>query len=493
MIARMASSGTPDARRTAGIALCLVSACGFGLMAIFAKEAYRAGLGVTALLAARFALAAVVFWAIVVLRRRRTAARAATAMPRSQAASCSPASRSARSATARSRACSSPRCEHIDASLTSLLLYTYPALVFGGAVALGREHVTPWKALALGLASAGAALVLLGGGTGGLETTGVALALGAGATYAVYILIAERAVATVDAFLLGALIATGAATTFLVVGAATGALTFTAGGWIWIAAIALLSTVLPIATFMLGMERVGASTASILSTVEPPVTVALAVALYGDALGPLQIFGGVLVLRRVVAAASGRRAVAVPGRWRLPLHAAAACPQLARSRASLPEGDGWAYEPKWDGFRAIVFVDGDETYVQSRNGKPLSRYFPELTFPAGRYVLDGEIVAASFDTLGQRIHPAASRIARLAEETPARFVAFDVLARRRRGPARAAPTRSAAPCSRAIEGLELTPVERTADDAQRLAARGGGRDRQGARRALPARRAQRAW
>lgn len=104
-------------------------------------------------------------------------------------------------------------------------------------------------------------------------------------------------------------------------------------------------------------------------------------------------------------------------------------PQLARSRASLPEGDNWAYEPKYDGFRAIAFVDGKETYLQSRNGKPLSRYFPELTFPPGRYVLDGEIVAASFDTLGQRIHPAASRIARLAEETPARFFAFDLLSR----------------------------------------------------------------
>jgi ATP-dependent DNA ligase len=103
-------------------------------------------------------------------------------------------------------------------------------------------------------------------------------------------------------------------------------------------------------------------------------------------------------------------------------------PQLARSRATLPEGDGWAYEPKYDGFRAIVFVDGAETYLQSRNGKPLSRYFPELAFPEGRYVLDGEICAASFDTLGQRIHPAASRIARLAEETPARFIAFDLLA-----------------------------------------------------------------
>jgi len=103
-------------------------------------------------------------------------------------------------------------------------------------------------------------------------------------------------------------------------------------------------------------------------------------------------------------------------------------PQLARPRAKLPDGDGWAYEPKWDGFRAIAFVDDGETYLQSRNGKPLSRYFPELTFPAGRYVVDGEIVAASFDTLGQRIHPAASRIERLSKETPARFVAFDLLA-----------------------------------------------------------------
>jgi ATP-dependent DNA ligase len=108
-------------------------------------------------------------------------------------------------------------------------------------------------------------------------------------------------------------------------------------------------------------------------------------------------------------------------------------PQLARPRAALPEGAGWAYEPKWDGFRSIVFVDGDEAYLQSRNGKPLGRYFPELRFPPGRYVLDGEIVIdgkdgrQEFELLGQRIHPAASRVARLAEETPSRFIAFDVL------------------------------------------------------------------
>src|SRR4051812_49650987 len=109
-------------------------------------------------------------------------------------------------------------------------------------------------------------------------------------------------------------------------------------------------------------------------------------------------------------------------------------PQLARPAKKLPTGEGWAYEPKWDGFRAIVFVDGADVYLQSRSGKPLSRYFPELAFPAGRYILDGEIVLfdadgrQDFDALGQRIHPAKSRIDMLAEETPTRFIAFDVLA-----------------------------------------------------------------
>ncbi|HWC87845.1 MAG TPA: ATP-dependent DNA ligase [Solirubrobacteraceae bacterium] len=110
-------------------------------------------------------------------------------------------------------------------------------------------------------------------------------------------------------------------------------------------------------------------------------------------------------------------------------------PQLARSRAELPLGEHWAYEPKYDGFRAIVFVDGDEVVVQSRAGKPLGRYFPELAFHPGRYVIDGEIIIdgasdgrQDFGALQQRIHPAESRIARLASETPARYVAFDLLA-----------------------------------------------------------------
>ena len=109
-------------------------------------------------------------------------------------------------------------------------------------------------------------------------------------------------------------------------------------------------------------------------------------------------------------------------------------PQLARSARALPAAPGYAYEPKWDGFRALAFVDGDDVYLQSRNGRPLRRYFPELSFPDGAYVLDGEIVLfdaqgrQDFDALGQRVHPAATRIRQLAEETPTRFVAFDLLA-----------------------------------------------------------------
>jgi ATP-dependent DNA ligase len=113
-------------------------------------------------------------------------------------------------------------------------------------------------------------------------------------------------------------------------------------------------------------------------------------------------------------------------------------PQLAKSSRELPEGDGWRYEPKFDGFRTIVFKDGDDVQLQSRNGKPMNRYFPEvaeqvLELPHERLVLDGEMIVVvdgiqEFDLLSQRIHPAASRVQRLREETPAALVAFDLLA-----------------------------------------------------------------
>ena len=113
-------------------------------------------------------------------------------------------------------------------------------------------------------------------------------------------------------------------------------------------------------------------------------------------------------------------------------------PQLAKSARELPEGDQWCYEPKFDGFRTIVFREGDDVQLQSRNGRPMNRYFPDvveqvLQLPGERLVLDGEMIVVvdgvqEFDLLSQRIHPAASRVERLREETPAGLVAFDLLA-----------------------------------------------------------------
>jgi ATP-dependent DNA ligase len=115
-------------------------------------------------------------------------------------------------------------------------------------------------------------------------------------------------------------------------------------------------------------------------------------------------------------------------------------PMLAKLARTLPEGDGWLFEPKWDGFRCIVFRDGDAVELASRNERPFTRYFPELLDPLratlpDRCVVDGEIVVPDrdgrgldFDALLQRIHPAESRVRRLAGETPASYVAFDLLA-----------------------------------------------------------------
>ncbi len=113
-------------------------------------------------------------------------------------------------------------------------------------------------------------------------------------------------------------------------------------------------------------------------------------------------------------------------------------PMLAKSADGLPTDDGWLFEPKWDGFRAIVFRDGDDVYTQSRDLKPLDRYFPELADPLraalpDRCVLDGEVVISKdgeldFEALLLRIHPAASRVKMLAAESPASFVAWDILA-----------------------------------------------------------------
>jgi ATP-dependent DNA ligase len=147
-------------------------------------------------------------------------------------------------------------------------------------------------------------------------------------------------------------------------------------------------------------------------------------------------------------------------------------PMLAKAASGLPDGEGWLFEPKWDGFRALVFRDGDEVLIQSRDLKPLDRYFPELAAPLRtslpeRCVLDGEVVIArdgalDFEALLLRIHPADSRVRMLAAETPASYVAWDLLALAdddlRAVPQRERRVRLEGALGRAAAPIHLTPA-----------------------------------
>ena len=150
-------------------------------------------------------------------------------------------------------------------------------------------------------------------------------------------------------------------------------------------------------------------------------------------------------------------------------------PQLALTRKKLPVGEEWAYDPKLDGFRAIVFVDGEETYIQSRGGKDLGRYFPELSFAPGRWILDGELVIRDadgnleFDALQERIHPAQSRIDMLSKEIPAGYIVFDLLAEGDESllDTPLAERRARLEAIAKTAGLELTPLTRDAEQAEK--------------------------
>lgn len=277
-----------------GSLLCLLSAAAFGAMGIFGKYAYDEGIGVADLLLVRFALAALVLGAIAALvgALARLGRRAVVSGLLMGAVG-----------YATQAGLYFLALERMDASLLSLLLYTYPALVTGAAIALRREPPTPQKVAALAIASAGTALVLAGAGTGALDPLATAMGLGAAVAYTAYILTGDRVVAGVPPLALSALVTAGATATFAVVALATGGpdLGISATGWVWLTGIALVSTVLAIVTFFAGMARVGPSNAAILSTLEPVVTVALAAVAFGELLSGIQVIGGVLVLSAVVA------------------------------------------------------------------------------------------------------------------------------------------------------------------------------------------------
>ena len=289
--------------RSTGTLLCVGSAAAFGAMAVLGKLAYDEGATVGTLLAVRFALAAALFWGLVLAggeagELRRLAPRdIAIALA---LGACGYAAQAG---------CFFAALERIDASLLSLLLYTFPAMVAVAAIALGRERADARRLGALGLASAGLVLVLASAKPGALDALGAALAVSAAVVYTTYILVSQGVAGRIRPTLLSALVCSGAAVTLTLGSTLLGDLRpgeVTLAGWGWLAGIAVVSTVAAVSLFFAGLKRVGPTTASVLSTVEPVVTVVLAFLVFGELLGALQLLGGALVIAAVLVLASQR-------------------------------------------------------------------------------------------------------------------------------------------------------------------------------------------
>jgi drug/metabolite transporter (DMT)-like permease len=282
--------------RSSGTLMCLGSGAAFGAMAIFGKLAYGEGATVGTLLAVRFVLAAAVFWALVLAGGAAPEVRALRRRDVGIAIGLGGIG------YALQAGCYFAALTRIDASLLSLLLYTFPAIVAAAAVALGRERIDARRGAALTLASTGLVLVVAGAGTGALDPLGTALGLGAACVYSTYILVSEGVAVRMRPTVLSAIVCSGAAASLTAGAAVLGELrpgALTPAGWGWLVCLGAVSTVAAISLFFAGLRRVGPTAASILSTVEPLVTVLLAAAVFGEVLSPVQMLGGALVLSAV--------------------------------------------------------------------------------------------------------------------------------------------------------------------------------------------------
>jgi drug/metabolite transporter (DMT)-like permease len=289
-----------------GALFCLASAVAFGASAIFGKLAYDEGATVGTLLATRFALAAALFWLLLVCTGGVRRLRALTRRDVGIALALGVVGYSAQTGAFFAA------LDRLDASLLSLLVYTYPVIVTVAAIALGRDPASRRTAFALALGSTGLVLVLAGAASGSLDALGTMLGLAAAVVYSAYILVSQSVADRLGSLALSTLVCTGAATTLTVASFAVGDLdpgSVSAAGFGWLGSLAVVSTVGAIVLFFAGLRRVGPTAASILSTLEPVVTVALAFVVFGESLGPAQLAGGALVLSAVLVVRAPARAV----------------------------------------------------------------------------------------------------------------------------------------------------------------------------------------
>jgi drug/metabolite transporter (DMT)-like permease len=278
---------------SSGTTLALASSAAFASLGVLGTVAFDEGVNLLTMLAGRFTLASLVFW--IILHRR------GTPLPRPRVVVAALALGAGVYAL-ESGLLFAALDRLQNAALLDLLLYAYPAIVTLAVVMLGRERLTRRRVAALGVSSFGVMLVVAGGGGGALDAIGVAMALGAAVLYSGYVLVADALLRRADPLAVATLSATGAAISFTVAAIATGNLQtdVTLGGTTCIVTIALLSTVLALLTSFGALQRLGPSKASIVSTVEPPLTAVLAAAFLGVALAPVQLAGGAFVLSAVV-------------------------------------------------------------------------------------------------------------------------------------------------------------------------------------------------
>lgn len=267
----------------------LFSASAFGALAIFARVAYAAGTDVMTLLFLRFGIAAIVFCALALARRQ--------AMPRGRELAIVTAMGAI--GYAGQSFCYFSALQFISPGLVALLLYSYPAIVTVLATLFLHERLRASKIIALVLALGGLAVTI--GPIGELNATGIALAIGAALIYSIYILVGTHVLARVSPIQVATIVCCAAAVVFGAFVAARGpAWPHSTTGWLAVSAVALVSTVIPILCFFAGLARVGAVNAAMLSTLEPVVTIALAWLVFGQALTPMRLAGGLAILVAVI-------------------------------------------------------------------------------------------------------------------------------------------------------------------------------------------------
>jgi drug/metabolite transporter (DMT)-like permease len=285
----MKDTSSTVTHRWMGVLLIVISAASFGALPIFIRLAYRTGADPTTLLVLRYSIAAVVMVAIMGARK--------TPLPRGRIllglvlmGAVGYVGQSFAYFTALTMA---------SAGLVALLLYLYPAIVTMLSALFFKERLTAAKVGALTLALVGTALTIGPAGSG--RVAGILLAIAAAVIYSVYILVGSRIIPHASAIAASTTVITAAAVVYIGIVAVRGP-TFpqTFSGWVDIFAIALVSTVLPIVTFLAGLERVGPTKASTLSTFEPVMSVMLAILILGETISPLQVLGGALILAAVI-------------------------------------------------------------------------------------------------------------------------------------------------------------------------------------------------